>query len=211
MSDIIDDDVFGDDVASATSSTASEHSDSCVIAETQHSNPSSSVHHGATAVPASLVSDDSVTSLSGVRTSSSTLSCEERDELRDSVSDDVFVAGAFPRTPRKRTFLHRYIGLCTCPTPSCVHVVASTIIRGVVKIFSASCRCRVDTLLRPIIFLHMISLIKNALWPATLHALYNQIIGDVWRHPKIALCGTPAANDRLYLGPPMRFFKSRGI
>ena len=37
------------------------------------------------------------------------------------------------------------------------------IIRGVVKIFSASYRRRVDTLLRSTIFLHMISLIKNAL------------------------------------------------
>ena len=36
-------------------------------------------------------------------------------------------------------------------------------LRGVVKIFSASYRCRVDTLLRPKLFLHMISLIKNAL------------------------------------------------
>ena len=52
-------------------------------------------------------------------------------------------------------------------------------LRGAVNIFVASYRRRAGALLKPPLFLCMISLIKNALWPVTLQALYSQKIGNV--------------------------------
>ena len=72
---------------------------------------------------------------------------------------------------------------------------------------SLTYRSRIDTLPRPTIFLCMISLIKNALWPVTLQALCSQIIGNVWRHPKIALCGPLQPMSGYYLGLRMRYLK----
>ena len=82
-------------------------------------------------------------------------------------------------------------------------------IRGAVNKFASFNGSRAGAKPKPTLSLHMISLIKNALWPVTLYASYNQIIGVVWRHPKIGILGPLQPMSGWYLGSRRWFSQSR--